>query len=174
MKINNFRSNITTGLAVAAVAMMSIWTGSASAADLRVAHSSNPGQSVYLFWDEFAKRVNKRAGGELVLKVFPSWQLGGDEQLQQPSGPCHLLACWIFHRGPKPRQQKHHYWCRRKPLWHCILACPHLRLWHCVLGQPCLRRQGTAEYWQHCLLHTELSGRDAEEDLASMLRMLDF
>lgn len=53
-----------------------------SAQELRVAHSSNPGQSVYIYWDEFAKRVNANSD-ELDVKVFPSGQLGGDEQIQR-------------------------------------------------------------------------------------------
>lgn len=52
-----------------------------AATTLRVAHSSNPGQSTYIYWDELAKRVNERASGQLELKVFPSGQLGGDEQI---------------------------------------------------------------------------------------------
>lgn len=59
---------------------------SASAETLRVAHSSNPGQSVYIYWDELAKRVNERADGALALKVFPSGQLGGDEQILRGMG----------------------------------------------------------------------------------------
>jgi len=50
---------------------------------LRTAHSSNPGQSVYIFWDEFAKRVNAGAGGKLRVQVYPSGQLGADEQIIQ-------------------------------------------------------------------------------------------
>lgn len=50
---------------------------------LRAAHSSNPGQSVFIYWEEFAKRVNARAGGQLTVQVFPSGQLGGDEQIIQ-------------------------------------------------------------------------------------------
>ena len=48
---------------------------------LRVAHTGNPGQSVYIYWDEFAKRVNEQSGGKLKVQVFPSGQLGGDEQI---------------------------------------------------------------------------------------------
>ena len=67
-------------------------TGVASAETFRVAHSSNPGQSVYVYWDELAKKVNERAGGAVELKVFPSGQLGGDEQIQRSlkSGTVHL------------------------------------------------------------------------------------
>lgn len=50
---------------------------------LRAAHSSNPGQSVYIYWDELAKRVNTRAEGKLKVQVFPSGQLGADEQIIQ-------------------------------------------------------------------------------------------
>ena len=64
----------------------------AHAETLRVAHSSNPGQSVYIYWDELANRVNERAGGELELQVFPSGQLGGDEQILRGlgSGTIHM------------------------------------------------------------------------------------
>lgn len=67
-------------------------TGVASAETFRVAHSSNPGQSVYVYWDELAKKVNERAGGAVELKVFPSGQLGGDEQIQRSlkSGTVHM------------------------------------------------------------------------------------
>lgn len=63
-----------------------------AAETLRVAHSSNPGQSVYIFWDELATRVNERAKGEVTLQVFPSGQLGGDEQILRGlgSGTIHM------------------------------------------------------------------------------------
>lgn len=85
---------MVVGLATAIISSFGLWSGEASAVDLRVAHSSNPGQSVYIYWDEFAKRVNKRAGGALVLKVFPSGQLGGDEQLQRglKAGTIHFAS----------------------------------------------------------------------------------
>lgn len=74
-----FRS-IVALLAVAA----SIATSVAHAqTTLRAAHSSNPGQSVYIYWDELAKRVNARADGKLKIQVFPSGQLGADEQIIQ-------------------------------------------------------------------------------------------
>ena len=81
------------GLAAALVAASTLaTTGAASAETFRVAHSSNPGQSVYVYWDELAKKVNERAGGAVELKVFPSGQLGGDEQIQRSlkSGTVHL------------------------------------------------------------------------------------
>lgn len=48
---------------------------------LRVAHTNNPGQSAYIYFDELAKRVNQRAAGKIRLQVHPSGQLGGDEQI---------------------------------------------------------------------------------------------
>lgn len=94
MKFAYTRRSITFGLALAVMSLGSLWSNAVSAADLRVAHSSNPGQSVYIFWEEFAKRVNERAGGEIVLKVFPSGQLGGDEQLQRglKAGTIHFAS----------------------------------------------------------------------------------
>ncbi|MFO1283122.1 MAG: TRAP transporter substrate-binding protein [Burkholderiales bacterium] len=74
------RKLLLVGLAGAAIALVG---GPAVAQEtvLRVAHSSNPGQSVYIYWDELAKRVNQKAAGKLRLQVHPSGQLGGDEQV---------------------------------------------------------------------------------------------
>ncbi len=60
-----------------------IATGAHAQTTLRAAHSSNPGQSVYIYWEELAKRVNARAEGKLKIQVFPSGQLGADEQIIQ-------------------------------------------------------------------------------------------
>ena len=76
-------------IAAAAAGLVAVSFGSAnlaSAETLRVAHSSNPGQSVYIYWEELANRVNERAGGALELQVFPSGQLGGDEQILRGMG----------------------------------------------------------------------------------------
>lgn len=48
---------------------------------LRVAHAYKPDTSVYIYWDELAKRVNARSEGKLRLQVNHSGQLGGDEQI---------------------------------------------------------------------------------------------
>lgn len=48
---------------------------------LRAAHAYQPNTSVYVFWDELAKRVNEKADGKLKIQVFHSGQLGGDEQV---------------------------------------------------------------------------------------------
>lgn len=65
--------------------------GVANAVELRVAHASNPRQSSYIFFDELAKIVNAK-DVDLTLKVFPSGQLGGDEEVQRSlkSGTVHM------------------------------------------------------------------------------------
>lgn len=68
------------GIAVAIAASLSA-PQAAAQETLRVAHAYKPGTSVAIYWDEFAKRVNDRAGGKLKLQVFHSGQLGGDEQV---------------------------------------------------------------------------------------------
>jgi len=92
--MNKLYLSAAIGLAAVTLASGTTLSSDADAAELRVAHSSNPGQSVYIYWGEFAKRVNKRAGGALILKVFPSGQLGGDEQLQRAlkAGTIHFAS----------------------------------------------------------------------------------
>lgn len=65
--------------------------GVANAIELRVAHASNPGQSSYIFFDALAQIVNAK-DVDLTLKVFPSGQLGGDEEVQRSlkSGTVHM------------------------------------------------------------------------------------
>ncbi len=73
-----------SGIAVVGLVSSALFGASpalSAATTMRVAHSSNPGQSVYIYFDELSKRVNERSNGELELKVFPSGQLGGDEQI---------------------------------------------------------------------------------------------
>ena len=74
------KGSVVAATAVLIAFLLTTFTAHA-ATTLRVAHSSNPGQSTHIYWDELAKRVNERAGGQLELKVFPSGQLGGDEQI---------------------------------------------------------------------------------------------
>lgn len=69
------------GLTIVSTASLGLSSAATAATTMRVAHSSNPGQSVYIYFDELAQRVNNRSDGELALKVFPSGQLGGDEQI---------------------------------------------------------------------------------------------
>ncbi len=89
--MNFFKSTIT----LATASFVALGLADATPVDaetLRVAHSSNPGQSVYIYWDELAKRVNDQADGALELQVFPSGQLGGDEQILRGlgSGTIHM------------------------------------------------------------------------------------
>lgn len=72
------------GASAAASAALVAGIGTASGQTvLRAAHSSNPGQSVFIYWEEFAKRVNAKSGGRMTVQVFPGGQLGGDEQIIQ-------------------------------------------------------------------------------------------
>lgn len=75
------RRRFAGGAAAASAALVA--GGAAAQTVLRAAHSSNPGQSVFIYWEEFAKRVNARAGGRMSVQVFPGGQLGGDEQIIQ-------------------------------------------------------------------------------------------
>ena len=88
MKICSTKGMCAMGLVGALFAVSALATGAAFAETFRVAHSSNPGQSVYIYWDELAKRTS----GVIDLKVFPSGQLGGDEQIQRSlkSGTVHM------------------------------------------------------------------------------------
>jgi len=72
----NFLQRTLTLIVTSAFALSFSGISAVFAETLRVAHSSNPGQSVYIYWDELANRVNERADGALELKVFPSGQLG--------------------------------------------------------------------------------------------------
>ena len=58
----------------------------AAARPLTIAHTGTPGNSVYTFFDEFAKEIEARSEGELTGKVHPSGELGGDDQLLQQIG----------------------------------------------------------------------------------------
>jgi tripartite ATP-independent transporter DctP family solute receptor len=86
---NLFRQGILT---VIGMALLSTAGLSAAQETLRAAHSSNPGQSVYIYWEELAKRVNEKAQGKLKIQVFPSGQLGADEQIIQAikAGTVHM------------------------------------------------------------------------------------
>jgi len=92
MRINPASLATAIGLAGAALVLAGLNAGGLAAQTLRAAHSSNPGQSVYIYWDELAKRVNEGAEDGLEIQVFPSGQLGGDEQIQRSlkSGTIHM------------------------------------------------------------------------------------
>jgi TRAP-type C4-dicarboxylate transport system substrate-binding protein len=48
-----------------------------------IGHTGTPGNSVYVFFDEFAKRVQKYSNGSVKPEVHHSGELGGDDQLLQ-------------------------------------------------------------------------------------------
>lgn len=68
---------LVAGLALAAPA---------HARPLTIAHTGTPGNSVYTFFDVFAKEIEARSKGALTGKVHPSGELGGDDQLLQQIG----------------------------------------------------------------------------------------
>lgn len=86
-------TRLSRGAAALAFICMALANTDAEAQQtLRAAHSSNPGQSVYIYWDELAKRVNAQPKAGLNIQVFPSGQLGGDEQIIQgiKAGTIHM------------------------------------------------------------------------------------
>lgn len=55
----------------------------ADARTLTVAHTGSPGNSVYVYFDTFARELKAISNGKLDTKVHPAGQLGGDDQLLQ-------------------------------------------------------------------------------------------
>ncbi len=53
----------------------------AAAVKFIAGHTGPPGNSVYIFFDEFAKRVASQTEGRYILEVHPGGELGGDKQL---------------------------------------------------------------------------------------------
>jgi tripartite ATP-independent transporter DctP family solute receptor len=87
------RRNVLKAALLGMAGMVALSPSGASAQEtLRVAHSSNPGQSTYIYWDNLARVVNEANNGEIRLQVYPSGQLGGDEQIQRSlkSGIVHM------------------------------------------------------------------------------------
>ena len=71
-------------LAYAGLIVLALGAGSASAQTrLLIGHTGTPGNSVYVLFDEFAKRVVQYSGGKIKPEVHPSGELGGDDQLLQ-------------------------------------------------------------------------------------------
>jgi tripartite ATP-independent transporter DctP family solute receptor len=50
---------------------------------LLIGHTGTPGNSVYVVFDEFAKRVERYSNGSIKPEVHHSGELGGDDQLLQ-------------------------------------------------------------------------------------------
>lgn len=79
-------SKFMTNALAAGLAALTLGTASADAKTLTVAHTGTPGNSVYVFFDVFAKELAARSDGTLDAKVHPSGELGGDDQLLQQIG----------------------------------------------------------------------------------------
>lgn len=74
---------IAMGMLVGAMAGVS-WSAPAVAqTKILIGHTGTPGNSVYVLFDEFAKRVQTYSGGKLKPEVHHSGELGGDDQLIQ-------------------------------------------------------------------------------------------
>lgn len=70
--------------AFASVAMgLACSPDAAAQTKLLIAHTGTPGNSVYVLFDEFAKRVQTYSGGKIKPEVHHSGELGGDDQLLQ-------------------------------------------------------------------------------------------
>ena len=50
---------------------------------LRFGHANSPGEIAHDLYKEFADNVTKKSGGQLVVRVFPSEQLGKEVDLLQ-------------------------------------------------------------------------------------------
>ena len=50
---------------------------------LRFGHANSPGEIAFDLYQEFADNVNKKSGGQLTIRVFPSEQLGKEVDLLQ-------------------------------------------------------------------------------------------
>jgi len=78
----HLKVQLFAGLMVAAAT--SLWPMAATAqTKLLVAHTGTPGNSVYVVFDEFAKRVEKYSNDSIKPEVHHSGELGGDDQLLQ-------------------------------------------------------------------------------------------
>ena len=70
--------------AFATLFAMMLWPAASIAqTKLLIAHTGTPGNSVYVVFDEFTKRVEKYSNGSIKPEVHHSGELGGDDQLLQ-------------------------------------------------------------------------------------------
>ena len=69
-------------LAACAAGMLSTIPAHA-ATTLRFGHANSPGEIAHDLFAELADRVGKRTNGEVVIRVFPSEQLGKEADLLQ-------------------------------------------------------------------------------------------
>ena len=76
--------NSLVRFALAACAASMLCTVPAHAATtLRFGHANSPGEVAHDLFAELADRVGKRTNGEVVIRVFPSEQLGKEADLLQ-------------------------------------------------------------------------------------------
>lgn len=69
--------------AVAMAASLAFSAGAAGAQTLRFGHANNQGEIAFDLFAEFADNVNKKSGGAVTIRVFPSEQLGKEVDLIQ-------------------------------------------------------------------------------------------
>ena len=74
--------SVSLGFAAAFALALCPSTGAAQTR-LLIGHTGTPGNSVYVVFDEFAKRVEKYSNGSIKPEVHHSGELGGDDQLLQ-------------------------------------------------------------------------------------------
>jgi tripartite ATP-independent transporter DctP family solute receptor len=74
----------SASVSVAAALALALWPSIGTAqTKLLIGHTGTPGNSVYVLFDEFAKRIDKYSNGTIKPEVHHSGELGGDDQLLQ-------------------------------------------------------------------------------------------
>jgi TRAP-type transport system periplasmic protein len=69
---------------IALTAALATSAGTAAAqTTLRFGHANSPGEIAHDLFNEFAQNVNKKSNGQVVVRVFPSEQLGKEVDLLQ-------------------------------------------------------------------------------------------
>jgi tripartite ATP-independent transporter DctP family solute receptor len=79
--MNTRRTTLASLLAAAAIGLCS--TAATAQTTLRFAHINSPGEVAHDLYFEFAANVEKKSGGKLKIRVFPSEQLGKEIDLLQ-------------------------------------------------------------------------------------------
>jgi tripartite ATP-independent transporter DctP family solute receptor len=79
--MNTRRTTLASLLAAAAIGLSS--TAAMAQTTLRFAHINSPGEVAHDLYFEFAANVEKKSGGKLKIRVFPSEQLGKEIDLLQ-------------------------------------------------------------------------------------------
>jgi len=82
----SFGKRFVHAVACTAISLLALGAGSQAVqaqTRLLIGHTGTPGNSVYVLFDEFAKRVQTYSGGKIKPEVHHSGELGGDDQLLQ-------------------------------------------------------------------------------------------